>query len=162
MRLSTCLEAALTCICIRSRPSIIRTTFSEFGPKARYLPHEARGEAKSLGDAPIVSVAFIRKVLLEEKIRPPSPCAITLDDCILNELGLTGRSTRRECKSYARVTTNYPCPFMDICNHISFTHAKLLTSPSQCQTLDWSLQRYLPWLINSIDLECRLLHRLTC
>ena len=54
--------------------------------------------SRALADTPIVSVAYIRRALMEKRINPPSSCSLRLGKSLLEELGLNQSLGRRECK----------------------------------------------------------------
>jgi hypothetical protein len=83
--------------------SIIRTVFFDTDRKSTL--EESHRDAlcntltsRALADTPIVSVAYIRRALIEKCINPPKSCSLHLGKSLLEELGLNQSLGRRECK----------------------------------------------------------------
>jgi len=83
--------------------SIIRTSFCDFGVdatssfrKVSAWPSHAplQPSSRSLADTPIVSVAYIRRALLQHHVKPPMSCTIPVDSSLLSELNLTTSAHR--------------------------------------------------------------------
>jgi hypothetical protein len=63
-----------------------------------YKSHRDALTSRALADTPIVSVAYIRRALIEKCINPPKSCSLHLGKSLLEELGLNQSLGRRECK----------------------------------------------------------------